>query len=136
MECYRPLNLAGKSNIYDYLHTLHLDDVDRWATLIVRHHTQSPLPPSPPIFAIVLTLQQQSYPFAFVVSGLTMKGRSSPAAGCSVTGDSVGYLDAAPLHSGMQNWSSSLVGAMIHSGMRNWSSSLVVAMIDSAVGEG
>ena len=103
MECYGPLNLAGKSNICHYLHTLH--DADRWAMLIVRHHTHSPSPPpTPPIFAIVLTLQQQSYSFAFVFSGLTMKGRSSPAAGCSVTGDSVGYLLHFILEL-MQNWS-------------------------------
>ena len=63
-----------------------------------------------------------------------MKGRSSPAAGCSVKGDSVGYLVAAPLHSGMRGWSSSLVAVMTRSAVGGRPSSLVAVMIHSAVG--
>ena len=58
-----------------------------------------------------------------------MKGLSSPAAGCSVTGDSVGYLVAALLHSGIRGWS-----VMIHSAVGGRSSSLVAVIIHSAVG--
>lgn len=59
-----------------------------------------------------------------------MKGLPSPAAGCSVTGDSVGYLVAAPLHSGLRGWS-----VMIHSAVGGRSSSLVTVIIHSAVGD-